>query len=106
MPLWKVAELDKEGITVIPEIMIPLVSTAKELEITRSHAQEVVEDLLQRYQCSLDYKIGTMIEIPRAALKANEISKHADFLVLAPTTSHNSPTDFFVMIWVKFYRHT
>ena len=74
-----VAELDKEGITVIPEIMIPLVSTAKELEITRLHAQEVAEDVLQRYQCSLDYKIGTMIEIPRAALKANEISKHADF---------------------------
>lgn len=73
------AELDKEGITVIPEIMIPLVSTAKELEITRLHAQEVAEDVLQRYQCSLDYKIGTMIEIPRAALKANEISKHADF---------------------------
>jgi pyruvate,orthophosphate dikinase len=73
------AELDKEGITVIPEIMIPLVSTAKELEITRLHAQEVAEDVLQRYQCSLDYKIGTMIEIPRAALKADEVSKHADF---------------------------
>jgi pyruvate,orthophosphate dikinase len=73
------AELDKEGITVIPEIMIPLVSTAKELEITRLHAQEVAEDVLQRYQCSLDYKIGTMIEIPRAALKADEVAKHADF---------------------------
>ncbi len=73
------AELHKEGITVIPEIMIPLVSTAKELEITRLHTQEVAEDVLQRYQCSLDYKIGTMIEIPRAALKADEVSKHADF---------------------------
>jgi pyruvate, orthophosphate dikinase len=73
------AELDKEGVTVIPEIMIPLVSTAKELEITRMYAQDVAEDVLLRYQCSLDYKIGTMIEIPRAALKANEVSKHADF---------------------------
>ena len=72
-------ELEDEGIVVIPEIMIPLVSTAKELEITRQHAQEVAEDVLERYQCSLDYKIGTMIEIPRAALKANEVAKHADF---------------------------
>ena len=92
--IMEAAELERENITVIPEIMIPLVSTAKELEITRQYAQDVAENVLERYQCALDYKIGTMIEIPSAALKADEVPNMPIFSVLVPMTSHNSPMVF------------
>ena len=68
-----------EGGTVVPEIMIPLVSVPKELEICRNDAQEVAEKIIARYKCSIDYRIGTMIEIPRACIQAKEIAEHADF---------------------------
>ncbi|MBM75806.1 MAG: pyruvate, phosphate dikinase [Proteobacteria bacterium] len=73
------AELSSKGVTVLPEVMIPLISTPKELEIIRAHVQEVAEDVLSRFGADLNYKVGTMIEIPRAALQAKSIAKHADF---------------------------
>jgi len=72
-------QLTKEGIVVIPEVMIPLVSTPKELEVCRAHATAAAEEILARYSCKIDYMIGTMIEIPRAALQANKVAVHADF---------------------------
>lgn len=72
-------QLAREDIVVIPEVMIPLVSTAKELEICRSYVVEVAEDILSRYGCNIEYKVGTMIELPRAALQAKSIARQADF---------------------------
>ncbi len=72
-------EVQKSGKKVYPEIMIPLVGTAKELEILRRNAEEVAEDVLKRKKMKVKYLIGTMIEIPRAALTADEVAEHADF---------------------------
>jgi pyruvate,orthophosphate dikinase len=73
------AQLVKEGMKLIPEIMIPLVATAKELEILRAQAVEVVENVKKEKGVSFEYLVGTMIELPRAAVTAHEIAKHADF---------------------------
>ncbi len=72
-------EVQKSGKKVYPEIMIPLVGTAKELEILRRNAEEVAEDVLKRKKMKVKYLIGTMIEIPRAALTADEVAEYADF---------------------------
>ncbi|HHV92943.1 MAG TPA: pyruvate, phosphate dikinase [Firmicutes bacterium] len=72
-------ELAKEGIEVVPEVMIPLVGTAKELEILRANAIKVAEEVMEKAGVKLQYHIGTMIEIPRACLTADEIAEVADF---------------------------
>ncbi|MFW5712249.1 MAG: pyruvate, phosphate dikinase [bacterium] len=72
-------EVDNDGVKVIPEIMIPLVGTKMELKVLRENAEKVVQDVLKKHNSTLEYKIGTMIEIPRAALTANEIAEDADF---------------------------
>jgi len=64
---------------VIPEIMIPLVSTAAEIKILRRLVQETAEKIQKMHSVKINYFVGTMIELPRAALRANEIAKHADF---------------------------
>lgn len=69
----------KEKIKVIPEIMIPLVGNVKELIDQKNLTIKIVEEILKEYKVKLDYKIGTMIEVPRAALTADEIAKEADF---------------------------
>jgi len=61
------------------EIMIPLVGFAKELELMRSLTVETAEAVLVERACSIPYKVGTMIELPRAALTADDIAAHADF---------------------------
>jgi pyruvate,orthophosphate dikinase len=73
------AQVTEEGVTVIPEVMIPLVATAEELRVCREHVTQVAEDVLKEQGVSLDYQVGTMIELPRAALLADRIAKHADF---------------------------
>jgi pyruvate,orthophosphate dikinase len=73
------AEVEREGIEVIVEVMVPLISTAAELEICRKHVIEVAEQVLGECGTQLDYKVGTMIELPRAALLAKEIAPLADF---------------------------
>ncbi|MCK5842533.1 MAG: pyruvate, phosphate dikinase, partial [Candidatus Sabulitectum sp.] len=71
-----------EGITVLPEIMIPLVGNVKELSIAREMAQKVVDKVLSEQGKASDYikyQIGTMIEIPRAAITADQVAMKADF---------------------------
>ncbi len=69
----------KEGIEVFPEIMIPLVGTVNELKILRERSLEIIDSVFNEYNEEVPYKIGTMIEIPRAALTADEIAEYADF---------------------------
>ena len=64
---------------VIPEIMIPLVSTAAEIEILRKLVDVTAKDIQKKYSVKIKYYVGTMIELPRAALRAKDIAKHADF---------------------------
>jgi pyruvate,orthophosphate dikinase len=72
-------ELTKEGLTVIPEVMIPLIGTVKELSILRNNALKVAKEVIEKAGVKFEYHIGTMIEIPRACLVANDIAKVADF---------------------------
>lgn len=72
-------EVQKEGIKVKPEIMIPLVGTVKELSILKKNAEEVIEQVLSNTKAKLSYMLGTMIEVPRAALTAHEIAAEAEF---------------------------
>ncbi len=68
-----------EGYEIVPEIMIPLVGHVNELKVLRSNAIRVVEEVLGRYGIRVEYLIGTMIELPRAALTADEIAREAEF---------------------------
>ncbi len=68
-----------EGFKIIPEIMIPLISHVNELEILRANAVRVAGEVCQSYGIKVDYLIGTMIELPRAALTADAIAAEADF---------------------------
>jgi len=72
-------EMVKEGKTVKPEIMIPLVGKVNEFTLLKERAEKVINDLLLEHQIDVEYKIGTMIEIPRATVTADEIAEHADF---------------------------
>ena len=73
-------ECKKEKIqSVIPEIMIPLVSTEDELGIMRKLVDKVADDIQKANKVRINYFVGTMIELPRAALRAAPISKYADF---------------------------
>ncbi|NTU88318.1 MAG: pyruvate, phosphate dikinase, partial [Actinobacteria bacterium] len=73
------AQLKLEGFDPKPEIMIPLVSLVSELELLRGEAEEVLAIVESEYGVKLDIPIGTMIELPRAAVTADEIGKVADF---------------------------
>ena len=64
---------------IVPEIMIPLVGEVKELKYVKDVVVEVADKLIDEAGSSMKYKVGTMIEIPRAALTADEIAKEADF---------------------------
>ena len=65
--------------TIVPEIMIPLVGEVKELAYVKGVVVETADQLIRESGTNLEYKVGTMIEIPRAALTADEIAKEADF---------------------------
>ncbi len=73
------AELAKAGVVVIPEVMIPLVALPGELATMRSLVVDTAETVLAEQGASVRYLVGTMIELPRAALLAREIAAHADF---------------------------
>ena len=72
-------ECKKEKIKVLPEIMIPLIATGQELEILRELVDKKALEITKKYNQKLDYLVGTMIELPRAALNAKDIAKYADF---------------------------
>ncbi len=65
--------------SIIPEIMIPLVSTEAEIEIMKNLVIRVANKIQKENKIKINYLVGTMIELPRAALKAKDIAKHADF---------------------------
>ncbi|KAM3707485.1 hypothetical protein ACJW31_02G028400 [Castanea mollissima] len=71
--------MSKQGVKVFPEIMVPLVGTPQELGHQVRLIQSVAKKVFSEMGSSLSYKVGTMIEIPRAALVADEIAKEADF---------------------------
>ena len=64
---------------IVPEIMIPLVGEVNELKFVKDVVVKIAEEVIARNNVTLDYKIGTMIEIPRAALLADEIAQEAEF---------------------------
>ena len=71
--------VNKEGLNVTPEIMIPLVGDVKELKYVKEIVCSTADEIIKEKGVKLDYKVGTMIEIPRAALTADEIAKEAEF---------------------------
>jgi pyruvate,orthophosphate dikinase len=69
----------REGVDVIPEIMVPLVGDVKELALLREVCKAAADELIAASGLKLKYMIGTMIEIPRACITADEVAKEADF---------------------------
>jgi pyruvate, orthophosphate dikinase len=72
-------ELKREGIDARPEVMIPGVGTKEEMQTTRDAAKRVADEVLAQHGIALDYRIGTMIELPRACLVADELAGYAEF---------------------------
>jgi len=74
------AELKKNKIkSAFPEIMIPLVSTEAEIKIMKDLVIRIAEEIQKQHKVKIKFMVGTMIELPRAAIKAKEIAKHAEF---------------------------
>jgi pyruvate,orthophosphate dikinase len=69
----------KEGIVVKPEIMIPLTGHANELKVAMEILEPIAKDVMAEKGIQVQYKFGTMIEIPRAAITADQVAKHAEF---------------------------
>ncbi len=70
----------KSSYTVVPEIMIPLVSTNREVELIKSRIKTICDEIQIELSCELVYKLGVVVETPRAALCAKELSQSCDFL--------------------------
>jgi pyruvate,orthophosphate dikinase len=73
------AEVQKQGIKVKPEIMIPLVGFKRELDLQVEVVHRVAKEVMAEKKVKLDYLVGTMIEVPRGALTADEIAQTAEF---------------------------
>ena len=69
----------EEGFTVVPEIMIPLTCDSKEFKYVKDIVTETADKILAEKKVDMHYKVGTMIEIPRAAITADQIAKYAEF---------------------------
>ncbi len=73
-------EIEEElCITIVPEIMLPLIGTEAEMVFVKSNITKMIEQIKKEKQSNIQYKIGTMIETPRATLVADSIAKHAEF---------------------------
>ncbi|MGA1844586.1 MAG: pyruvate, phosphate dikinase [bacterium] len=72
-------ELTKKGFAIVPEVMIPLIGTVEELAMIKKSSIQVAEKVMADYGVKFTYLIGTMIEIPRAALTADRIAQEAEF---------------------------
>ena len=72
-------DVSKKGVKVYPEVMIPLVATVKEMANQAAIVRRVAEEVFKEKGTKVDYIVGTMIELPRAALVADEIAKEAEF---------------------------
>ncbi|APX11107.1 pyruvate, phosphate dikinase [Tateyamaria omphalii] len=73
-------EASSEGDPVVPEIMIPLVSAKREVELVRARVDAVATTVAMTAGAAFDYKLGVMVETPRAALRAGDIAQHCSFL--------------------------
>jgi pyruvate,orthophosphate dikinase len=73
------ADMAKQGKGVIPEIMIPLIATKKELDILKAMVDRIAIEIMQQSGAKITYMVGTMIELPRAALRAGDIAHSAEF---------------------------
>ncbi|KNY28097.1 pyruvate, phosphate dikinase [Pseudobacteroides cellulosolvens] len=71
--------VNRKGMNVVPEIMIPLVGEIKELKYVKDVVVKTADEVIKNAGVKLEYKVGTMIEIPRAALTADDIAKEAEF---------------------------
>ena len=69
----------KEGVKIVPEIMIPLIGDEKELKFVKNIIVKTADEIIEKSNIDLKYQVGTMIEIPRACLIADEIAKEAEF---------------------------
>ncbi len=72
-------QLKKEGVKVYPEIMIPLIGTKAELTIRKQLLEVLLKRFMEEMGVKVDYMVGTMIEIPRAALTADKVAEEAEF---------------------------
>jgi pyruvate,orthophosphate dikinase len=72
-------QLTKEGVKVFPEIMIPLIGTKAELANQKTVVKKIAEEVQEKAGVKVEYMVGTMIEIPRAALTADEVAEEAEF---------------------------
>ena len=72
-------ELSKEGISVELEIMLPLVSEVNEFKFLKERIEKVANEIMEESEMKIQYSVGTMIEVPRAALTADKIAEYADF---------------------------
>jgi len=72
-------KLVKKGNKILPEIMVPLVNHVNEFKFVRERIDAVAQEVISKADVKLDYKVGTMIELPRAAVTADEIAREADF---------------------------
>ncbi len=72
-------EVKKEGVDVRPEIMVPLVGSAREMQVTREIAVRTADEVIAAEGVELDYMVGTMIELPRACVVADTIAENAEF---------------------------
>ncbi len=72
-------QVKKEGVDVKPEIMVPLVGSAREMEVTREIAVRIADQVIADQGCELAYMVGTMIELPRACVVADQIARNAEF---------------------------
>jgi pyruvate,orthophosphate dikinase len=75
-----VVDLYKEGFIIIPEIMIPLVGTVEELKVLRERIDKIAREVMVEEDITLEYKVGTMMELPRACIIAGKIAEFADFM--------------------------
>ncbi|MEP7200465.1 MAG: pyruvate, phosphate dikinase [Chloroflexota bacterium] len=73
------ANVAKRGVKVLPEIMIPLVGHVNELKVERTDLEGVAQQVMKEKKLKIHYKFGTMIELPRAALTADQIAQYAEF---------------------------
>ncbi len=74
-----VLDLVDEGVDIYPEIMVPLVGLETEMEFFREQIDNIAKEYMEKSGKTFSYKVGTMIEIPRAAFVADDIARHAEF---------------------------
>ncbi|MFP4445369.1 MAG: pyruvate, phosphate dikinase [Desulfosudaceae bacterium] len=90
-------EVSREGVTVLPKVMIPLTTHANELKRQREVLEATAQKVMAEQGITIDYQFGTMIELPRAAMTADQIAEYAEFFSFGTNdltqTTHGIPRD-------------